>query len=113
MTPREAFEYRVLSAAERCEPEDERQAALIGGIVRCLIDTGHFLPQHVASNAIDLMVWALRIAKNMDATYGATEGDFGDFGERIFPQRGHPTPPEVKVAVEMYFAQYDPPTIAA
>lgn len=110
---------RIIGAAARCEPEDDRQAAIIGAIVRVLLDTGHFQPVKVAGVAADSMGWAMSVADNMDATF-ETRGLWcrlmdellppaESFKDRIFPQRGYPTMAEINVAAKVFTAQYNPP----
>lgn len=112
-------EDRVLNAAAACEPEDYRQAALIGAIAKCLITTGHFMPQTVAALAADNMGWALSLAGNFDESFShlsvvPTErdpdtGTTPNLSKRIFPLRGYPTMPEITRAARVFKAQYDPP----
>lgn len=107
---------RVMLAAANCTPDDDRQAAIIGGIVANLLADGHFLPQEAAKYAADRMGWGYSVARSHDRTLaergdelGSEEFGSGPFEGRIFPQRGYPTMAEVRAAAEKFRAQYDPP----
>ena len=48
---------RVMHAASQVNPKDCREAAILGGVVRCVIDTGHFDKQYVKHYVPQSLSW--------------------------------------------------------
>ena len=56
----EAKRQLVMQAAEKVETGSAREAAILGGIVRCAIDTGHFDEAYVKHYAPQALTWFIR-----------------------------------------------------
>ena len=48
---------RAMQAGSQVNPKDGREAAILGGIVRCVIDTGHFNERFVAAYTVEALRW--------------------------------------------------------
>jgi hypothetical protein len=83
---------RVMKAASEVEADTNREAAILGGIVRSLTDTGHLkitYVQHYAAEAVRYF------AKDIALT-------------RERPDDSRPTTAEVKRVARKFIERYDP-----
>ena len=80
---------KVMNAASACQVDNDRDAAILGGIVRCMIDRGKFDPTFVAYY---------------------TETALSAFKR---PDNHRPSMVEVRRMVRAFQTAYEPPTEAA
>ncbi len=88
---------RILDAAERTPTTNLRESAIIGAIVRSLIDTGHFKPKFVQHAAGEFL---RRFIKDISVT------EPGVFLGKV-------TEAEIRHAIAAFMAQYNPPPAAS
>lgn len=85
---------RVLWAAERTETSTSREAAILGGIVRCAMDTGHFSEAYVRHYCPQALLWFIR--------------DLQLFGGQRIDTR-EPSNSEIAMVLARFQAIYKPP----
>jgi len=88
---------RVMHAASQVNPKDSRDAAILGGIVRCAIDTGHFNKQYVKHYVPQSLAWF--------------ESDRRSFGAEAVSLKS-PNDDEIAAMTKRFMHFYDPPDAA-
>ena len=88
---------RVMHAASQVNPKDAREAAILGGIVRCSIDTGHFNKQYVKHYVPQSLAWF--------------ESDRKSFGAEAVNMRA-PSDDEIAAITKRFMHFYNPPDAA-
>lgn len=88
---------RVLLAASSVEVQSDTDACIVGGIVRSVIDRGHFDPRYAAHAASALMMMGKNACGPAD-------------GARRFPSTRPPTPARMGPLVLAFRNRYDPPS---
>ena len=90
---------RVMLAASSIPTRDDREACIVGGIVRSILDTRHFDPGYASHSAAALLEMGKRICA---ADWGALAA------EKRFPNLTRPTATEMGPMVEAFRIRYDP-----
>jgi hypothetical protein len=104
---------RLMQAAAACETESAREACVVGAIVRCFADTGHFKPDWVAHFVpASMEYFASDIAEGIEDidVYDPATGDRRTetrHGEHVNALR--PSKAEIRAALKKLMDRYDPP----
>ena len=88
---------RVMHAASQVNPKDCREAAILGGVVRCVIDTGHFNKQYVKHYVPQALSWF--------------DSDRKHFGAEAVNMKS-PNDDEIAAITKRFMHFYNPPDAA-
>lgn len=97
---------RVLHAAGATHVDTDREAAILGGIVRSLIDVGQFNVRAACTHAPRALAWFENTARSI---HYETDGSKVRTA-RIQPDMSLPTEVEVRAVTKLFVANYDPDT---
>lgn len=106
---------RVLQAAAQVECVNDREAAILGGIVGSLLGTGHFTSKYVEHHTVAALDWSAFVGMQLSDTinaHGVIDKTSGLFVGVTPPRHEHSSPPskeEIAAMVERFVREYDPP----
>lgn len=104
---------RVMQAAGQVEPATARDAAILGGIVRCAIDTGHFSESYIRHYTPQALGWFANCHAQISRETVTGEIDGLTVAPLTPADFVEPTSDEVAVMLKRFIHFYNPPELVA
>ena len=95
---------KILLAAANVAPVSWRESCCVGGVVRSLLDRARFDSEFATHTAWALIGMGQSMVRDNCGTGTAIA---------VFPDVSMPTKAEMQSAVRKFYANYDPPAVAA